>query len=210
MDETPTGRASEQKARLLNFTKQGVREATGSGSHEVQREFLEQVQAVLWSPEWRSKDKQERSMQAAYEALRKIAPRSELEGMLAVQMIGTHNAAIECLHRAKMEGHASKARDFYFKHAVKLMALYERQLAALDKHRGKGQQKITVEHVNVHAGGQAIVGDVRTGEAAQRSAPPVAKQHAALGDESMQVPSGTKLKKTKSFEAPLYPPKSAK
>ncbi len=37
------------------------------------------------------------------------------------------------------------------------------QVETLDKHRGKSQQKITVEHVNVEAGGQAIVGNVHTG-----------------------------------------------
>ena len=41
---------------------------------------------------------------------------------------------------------------------------------ALDRHRGKGQQRITVEHVNVHAGGQAIVGAVTAGgESSQKS-----------------------------------------
>jgi hypothetical protein len=30
----------------------------------------------------------------------------------------------------------------------------------LNGHRGKGQQKVTVEHVHVHSGGQAIVGTV--------------------------------------------------
>ena len=33
-------------------------------------------------------------------------------------------------------------------------------LDALNRHRGKGQQKVTVEHVHVHAGGQAVVGMV--------------------------------------------------
>jgi len=33
-------------------------------------------------------------------------------------------------------------------------------LEALNKHRGKGQQKVTVEHVHVHEGGQAVVGNV--------------------------------------------------
>jgi hypothetical protein len=28
----------------------------------------------------------------------------------------------------------------------------------LNRHRGKGQQKVTVEHVHVHSGGQAVVG----------------------------------------------------
>ena len=36
-------------------------------------------------------------------------------------------------------------------------------LEALNRHRGKGHQKVTVEHVHVHQGGQAIVGSVETG-----------------------------------------------
>jgi hypothetical protein len=36
-------------------------------------------------------------------------------------------------------------------------------LEALNRHRGKGQQKVTVEHVHVHEGGQAIVGNVEGG-----------------------------------------------
>ena len=31
---------------------------------------------------------------------------------------------------------------------------------SINRHRGKGQQKVTVEHVHVHSGGQAIVGNV--------------------------------------------------
>ena len=31
-------------------------------------------------------------------------------------------------------------------------------IEALNRHRGKGQQKVTVEHVHVHSGGQAVVG----------------------------------------------------
>ena len=31
-----------------------------------------------------------------------------------------------------------------------------------NRHRGKGQQKVTVEHVDVHAGGQPMVGTVNT------------------------------------------------
>ena len=34
-------------------------------------------------------------------------------------------------------------------------------MEALNRHRGKGQQKVTVEHVTVNAGGQAIVGSVQ-------------------------------------------------
>jgi hypothetical protein len=44
-------------------------------------------------------------------------------------------------------------------------------LDALNRHRGKGQQKVTVEHVHVHAGGQAVVGTVEnSGPALGKSA----------------------------------------
>ena len=56
------------------------------------------------------------------------------------------------------------AEKVYLSQAERLMGLYTRHLAALDKHRGRGQQNITVRHVNVASGGQAIVGNVDTGQ----------------------------------------------
>jgi hypothetical protein len=47
--------------------------------------------------------------------------------------------------------------------ANKLSRTYATLLEALNRHRGKGQQKVTVEHVHVHQGGQAIVGTSRAG-----------------------------------------------
>src|SRR6185437_12936835 len=46
--------------------------------------------------------------------------------------------------------------------ANKLSRTYTTLLEALNRHRGKGQQKVTVEHVHVYAGGQAVVGMVET------------------------------------------------
>jgi len=47
--------------------------------------------------------------------------------------------------------------------AVKLLRTYTAQPEALQRYRGNGQQKATVEHVHVHSGGQAIVGAVTGG-----------------------------------------------
>ena len=44
--------------------------------------------------------------------------------------------------------------------ANKLSRTYAALIEALNHHRGKGQQKVTVEHVHVHSGGQAVVGAV--------------------------------------------------
>ena len=44
---------------------------------------------------------------------------------------------------------------------VRLLQTFTAQMEALQKYRGKStQQKVTVEHVHVHQGGQAIVGAV--------------------------------------------------
>jgi len=47
--------------------------------------------------------------------------------------------------------------------ANKLSRTYAVLVDALNRYRGKeGQQKVTVEHVDVHAGGQAVVGLVES------------------------------------------------
>jgi len=53
--------------------------------------------------------------------------------------------------------------------ANKLSRTYAVLVDALNRHRGKGQQKVTVEHVHVHSGGQAIVGTVERGTPANSS-----------------------------------------
>lgn len=206
-------KAADKKKRALEVTLEGLRKAAGSDSDDVQIELLEQVMATIWQPKWKSDEDKVRAAQAAYDALKRIAPRSELEGMLAGQMIATHNAAMECLRRAMIEGQSLESRDQNLKHAVRLMGLYERQLAALDKHRGKGRQKITVEHVNVHAGGQAIVGDVNASEAALPSpaaGPLPQAAPAALADESAMISDGESLREALAAKAPAPPARTRK
>ena len=115
----------------------------------------------LWSNV--SQDDIENKVARAVELYEELKPADGLEGMLATQMVGTHHAALECLRRAAVPEQTIVSRDMNLKHAAKLMALYAQQVAALDKHRGKGQQKVTVEYVHVAAGGQAIVGNVEAG-----------------------------------------------
>ncbi|WP_368507899.1 HGGxSTG domain-containing protein [Bradyrhizobium lupini] len=89
-----------------------------------------------------------------------IKPRDEFEGMLAAQMFGAHNAAMECYRRAMVPDQSFAGRQEALNQANKLSRTYAALLEALNRHRGKGQQKVTVEHVHVYQGGQAIVGAV--------------------------------------------------
>jgi hypothetical protein len=110
----------------------------------------------VWAKEVR------RQRHATVDALIGIAPRDEFEGMIASQLIACHNASMECYRRAMIGEQTFEGRRENLSQANKLSRTYAALLDALNRHRGKGQQKVTVEHVHVHSGGQAIVGTVET------------------------------------------------
>jgi hypothetical protein len=111
---------------------------------------------------WLAKDAETRQRQysAAAAALSGIEPKDEVEGMIAAQLIAAHNATMECYRRAMVNEQTFESRRENLSQANKLSRTYAVLLDALNRHRGKGQQKVTVEHVHVHSGGQAIVGTV--------------------------------------------------
>ena len=100
---------------------------------------------------------------ALWAAMAGMKPQDEIEGMLCGQMIATHQAIMECYRRAAISGQTFEGWRESLNQANKLCRTYATLTEALNRHRGKGQQRITVEHVNVHAGGQAIVGAVTPG-----------------------------------------------
>jgi hypothetical protein len=85
-----------------------------------------------------------------------IAPRDEREGMIAAQLLACLNASMECYRRAMLSEQTFEGRRENLNQANKLSRTYVTLLEGLNRHRGKGQQKVTVEHVHVHEGGQAI------------------------------------------------------
>jgi hypothetical protein len=73
--------------------------------------------------------------------------------LLAAQLLASHNAAMECYRRAMVGEQTFEGRRESLSQANKLSRTYAVLLEALHRHRGKGQQKVTVEHVHVHSGG---------------------------------------------------------
>ena len=118
-------------------------------------------------------------MNATIAALVGIGPKDELEGMMGAQLIAAHNAAMECYRRAMISEQTFQGRSENLSQANKLSRTFTLLLDALNRHRGKGQQKVTVEHVHVHAGGQAIVGTVEApggGDSTKTEEQPHARQ----------------------------------
>jgi hypothetical protein len=95
--------------------------------------------------------------------LQGIKPQDEIEGMLAVQMIGVHNMAMEAMRLVMISDQHPESKQNNTNRATKLLRTFTAQMDALKKYRTGGQQKMIVEHVHVHQGGQAIVGSVTQG-----------------------------------------------
>lgn len=95
-----------------------------------------------------------------------LKPESYLETLLVIQMLQVHNAAASCTQRAFHADQTFAGKELNANLAIKMHRTFLAQIEALQKLRGKGGQKVTVEHVTVNAGGQAIVGNVdhRQGE----------------------------------------------
>jgi ribosomal protein L12E/L44/L45/RPP1/RPP2 len=92
-----------------------------------------------------------------------IKPRDQMEAMLAAQMAAVHTAAMKssrCLAEADHLDHRDSAERTF----NKLTRTYVTQMEALKRYRTGGEQTVTVQHVNVGEGGQAIVGNVTQGQ----------------------------------------------
>ena len=143
--------------------KPKLKEVGGSNSDDFNHILLNSVANTL---RIRATDKPEdrtQMLQAAAATLMGVKPENELEGMLIGQMIACNAAAMECFRRAMLPDQPLVNRQTNLSFANKLSRTYALHMETLDKHRGKGQQTVRVEHVTVNAGGQAIVGNVSTG-----------------------------------------------
>jgi hypothetical protein len=136
-----------------------LRSISGSDNDDFSNMLVNRVTNALWRGHCDS-DEQTRQVKAMLAVMIGMKPRDGLEGMLIVQLMATHSAAMECYRRAMIGDQSFETRRGNLTQASKLSRTYAALTEALDRHRGKGQQRFTVEHVNVHAGGQAIVGDV--------------------------------------------------
>lgn len=90
-----------------------------------------------------------------------IQPKDPIESMLAAQMAAVHNATMtfarRLAHVDNIPQQDSASRAFN-----QLARTFAAQVEALKRHRNGGNQNVTVKHVHVYEGGQAIVGNVST------------------------------------------------
>jgi len=93
-----------------------------------------------------------------------MKPKDSVEAMMITQMIALHEMALLSSENALLTEQPDEFVEKNMNRAAKLCRTYALLAEALNKYRNKGKQQITVQHVNVSDGGQAVIGDVNQGE----------------------------------------------
>ena len=89
----------------------------------------------------------------------RVPARDQVEAMLAAQMAAVHMAAMTFARRlANVE--TIPQQDSAQTAFNKLARTFAAQVEALKRYRSGGEQKMTVQHVHIAEGGQAILGNV--------------------------------------------------
>lgn len=141
-----------------NLWRAQLAAATGSTVPHAQEQLMQQLLRISGN----SSVAPAVELSNVLSAMLELAPKDPVEGRLAVQMICTHKAAMDLLRKGIRGEQSIELADFYLKHSERLMRLFNLQIDSLSRYRGKGptEQKMTVEHVHVHEGGQAVLGNV--------------------------------------------------
>jgi hypothetical protein len=145
----------EDSAGGLQGYLESARQATGTASEDLAIVLLEQlVRTASGTPAT-----SEAYANAALAAMAEHAPRDITEALLASQMVAVHNQIMRLLAKAAKVTNPD-VQNTYLNMAAKMGRLFASQADVFRRHRQNGQQKMLVEHVHVHNGGQAIVGHV--------------------------------------------------
>jgi hypothetical protein len=122
-----------------------------------------------------------------------MAPRSELEATLGVQIAATHAASMDMLRQVRSAASPELA-DRYGTLLTKLQRTFLAQVESFSKLRRGGEQVVRVEHVHVYPGGQAIVGTVNApGRVAGGSSADGRQAHGATDPRALAFTPGEAL-----------------
>lgn len=104
----------------------------------------------------------DKAKQKSSDAMVAMDANGGLQAMLAAQMFSIHELQQKTMVYANA-AESVELQKYYTNAAVKLANCFTQQANILAKLQGVGGQKITVERVDVHQGGQAIVGNIQGG-----------------------------------------------
>jgi hypothetical protein len=96
-----------------------------------------------------------------------MAPKDAAEALLFTQMAAIHQVSMAMARRLNLV-ETIPQKDSAERALNKLTRTFAAQMDTLKRYRSKAQQTVRVERVNVHEGGQAVVGNVSHGGGANK------------------------------------------
>jgi hypothetical protein len=153
--------SGKDDAPVVIETKPGHHKDIGGG--EGEKWNFRQMQLILSAlPGASARDKKTAGEvgSAVVSGMMDVKPTDPIEGILLSQIVVAHEAALDMFRRGwSQPPEYFEARCRYLQMADKAQRTVAMLTERLDRHRGAGQQQITVKHVTVNAD-NAIVGDV--------------------------------------------------
>jgi hypothetical protein len=144
----------------LQAHKAAFREVLGETlSDEFVDEMLTRLDSALVPGHWDRWDPG--TLNAAIAVIASVKPQTELEALLAVQIVAAGFAALKFLQRGQMtleEAYIS----VYGGYATRLLRVQLELIQALDKHRRGHKQTVEVRHVHIYPGAQGVVGIINS------------------------------------------------
>jgi hypothetical protein len=101
----------------------------------------------------------EPTLNAGLALIDSIQPRSEMDALIAVQIVATGLSGLRFLRQSQHHMDENFI-DVYGGYAIKLLKLQAELLHTLDRHRRGNHQTVEVQHVHVYPGAQGVVGIV--------------------------------------------------
>jgi hypothetical protein len=157
--------------------------ALGTTDRDLYRGIVEQLGDAA------SYGRDEQALDFMLSVVKSIKPRDQVETMLAVQMAEVHMATLtsaRLLARATamvQQEHAERALN-------KLARTFAAQTEALRRYRSCGEPNVTVRHVSVSDGGQAIVGQAIVGQAIVGNVTQTPRDSAPRAKPARAAPAG--------------------
>src|SRR6516162_6672650 len=130
-----------------------TRKSVGRSSWRPSRRLIGTSYTALWA------DVDERGLNFMLSVIKGIEPRDQLETMLLAQMAAVHVASMTFARRLA-HGKTIPQQDSVERAFNKLTRTFAMQMEALKRYRAGAEQKVTLQHVSVAEGGQAIIGNV--------------------------------------------------
>lgn len=105
---------------------------------------------------------------AMADALMELQAQDPLESALMSQALSVHFQAMQMMARSDT-AQSPEIREQWLRLTTKLMTLFARQLEAISKYQRKGQQHMTIHHMNLEPGSNAVLGSVTHTAAGRRT-----------------------------------------